>query len=256
MPPRSNSRDAGSTGRPLQKISATSLADRAREMIRDAIFEGKIQPEEKITIERIAADLGVSRTPVREALKALEADGMVSILPNRGAVVRRFDSDEIRDRYSVRAQLEGYAGELACNRDAAGVARKLEDNCAQMKSLVARARSGRLEDVVALVENNILFHGAILEASGSALVARILNGLQMPVAYRLYHWREQGRRDSAFDFHMRIAAAFRDAKPAKVRQLLETHILETRDYLLANQGPTPAPATRATRRPATRKSRG
>ena len=248
MPPRSTTRDPGSTGRPLQKISATSLADRAREMIRDAIFEGKIQPEEKITIERIAADLGVSRTPVREALKALEADGMVSILPNRGAVVRRFDSDEIRDRYSVRALLEGYAGELACRRDAAGVAQKLEDNCAQMKSLIARARSGRLEDVVAMVENNMLFHGAILEASGSTLVARILNGLQMPVAYRLYHWREKGRRNSAFELHVRIAAAFREAKPDKVRQLLETHILETRDFLLANQSPAPAPAARGGRR--------
>ena len=121
-----------------------------------------------------------------------------------------------------------------------------------MKSLVARARSGRLEDVVAMVENNMLFHDAILEASGSTLVARILHGLQMPVAYRLYHWREQGRRNSAFALHVRIAAAFREGQPDKVRQLLETHILETRDYLLANQGPAPAARTgrRSARKPA------
>ena len=207
-------------------------------MIRDAIFEGKIKPEERLTIERIAADLGVSRTPVREALKALEADGIVSILPNRGAVVRRFDTDELRDRYSVRAHLEGYAGELACGRDSNGsLAKALEDNCEQLNNLLGRSRSGRLEDVSALVELNMRFHELILTASGSTLVTRILGGLQMPIAYRLYHWRDHERRQSALDFHRRIAAAFRAKKPAKVRQLLESHILETRDYLLASQGP-------------------
>ncbi len=221
---------------PLQKIFAASLADQARDMIRDAIFEGKIKPEERLTIERIAADLGISRTPVREALKALEADGIVSILPNRGAVVRRFDSDELRDRYSVRSQLEGYAGELACRRDGGALATLLEENCNAMKPLLARARSGLLEDISALVELNMRFHEHILAASGSALVTRILIGLQMPVAYRLYHWRDHGRRQAALDFHRQIAAAIRARKPARVRQLLDAHILAARDYLLASEG--------------------
>lgn len=128
------------SSRQVQKISSTSLADKARDMIRDAIFEGKIRPEERLPIERIAADLGVSRTPVREALKALDADGSVRIPATRGAVVRRFDSDELRDRYCVRPRLEGYAGEPACRMDTGALAEALEDNWAQRKAMLARGR--------------------------------------------------------------------------------------------------------------------
>ena len=104
--------------RKLGSISNQSLADQARDLIRRAIFEGEIQPEERITIERIAADFGISRTPVREALKALETDGIVRIHPHRGAVVQRFEAKELYDRYTVRALLEGFAAELACRNDA------------------------------------------------------------------------------------------------------------------------------------------
>ncbi len=67
----------------LGTISNQSLADQARDLIRQAIYEGKIGPEERLTIERLAADFGISRTPVREALKALETDGIVRMHPHR-----------------------------------------------------------------------------------------------------------------------------------------------------------------------------
>ena len=118
--------ESSATSKVLGPISNQSLADQARDLIREAIFNGKIKPEERLTIERIAADIGISRTPVREALKALETDGILRIEPHRGAVVRRFDKDELYDFHTIRAQLEGYAGELACKRDAAAVTRDLE----------------------------------------------------------------------------------------------------------------------------------
>src|SRR4051794_8198488 len=96
--------------RPLSRLTDTSLASRAKDLIRAAIFEGKIRPEERLTIERIADELGISRTPVREALKALESDGVIQLLPRRGAIVARFSRQEIFDRYTVRAMIEGYAG--------------------------------------------------------------------------------------------------------------------------------------------------
>ena len=122
----------------IGRISTQSLADQARDLIKQAIFEGKIKPEEKLTIERIAAEFGISRTPVREALKALETDGIVRIHPHRGAIVQRFDKDELFDRYSVRALLEGHAGERACRADPLGIAADLEANC---EALAARIRS-------------------------------------------------------------------------------------------------------------------
>lgn len=219
--------------RKLGSISTHSLADQARDLIRDAIFEGRIKPEEKLTIERIAADFGISRTPVREALKALETDGIVRILPHRGAIVRRFDKQAIHDRYSVRALLEGYAGELACKADPDGMARHLRDNCERLQRAIAATRTDDLDAVRVLVEINSEFHERILEVSGSTTICRVLDGLRMPVAYRLYIWRSRERRKISLDFHRQIAAAFAARQPRKVRRLMEAHLLEARDYLVA-----------------------
>jgi DNA-binding GntR family transcriptional regulator len=217
----------------IGKLSSSSLATQARERIRDAIFKGLIQPDERLTIERIAQELGVSRTPVREALKALEADGIVRLLPHRGAVVQRFDEAEIMDRYSVRATLEGHAGELACRRDPARLHRELEGNCEAMEALItAGIDNDDLTAIGSLVELNDAFHRMIIEASGSAVTIRLLETLRRPAAYRLYHWATPDRRDQSVRFHRSIIEACRDRKPRRVRKLIEEHLLEARDFLL------------------------
>jgi GntR family transcriptional regulator, vanillate catabolism transcriptional regulator len=215
----------------LGAISNQSLADQARDLIREAIFNGTIKPEERLTIERIAADFGISRTPVREALKALETDGIVRIEPHRGAVVQGFDKEELYDRYSIRAQLEGYAGELACRRDAIAVAQDLERNCAELKKAMTVARAENLDSIQVMVQLNLQFHERILEASGSLTVRRLLETLRMPFAYRLSNWRVPERRNISLDFHRQIAQAFRAKQPRQVRRLVEAHLLEARDFL-------------------------
>lgn len=220
----------------MKKVTTHSLADQAREMIRNAIFEGTIQPEERLTIERIAAELGISRTPVREALKSLEADGIVKLHPHRGAVVQRFDEAEIHDRYSVRANLEGYAGELACKLRAVALTKELEANCAAMEKMIdAGVPSSDLDAVSALLTLNAQFHQAIFQSSGSAVTVRLLESLRMPVAYRLYHWRTPERQRFSLRFHRDIVEAFRLRRPKRVRKLLEDHILEARDFLLTRE---------------------
>ena len=217
----------------LGSISAHSLADQARDLIREAIFEGKIKPEERLTIERIAAEFGISRTPVREALKALETDGIVRIQPHRGAIVQRFDADELSERYTVRALLEGYAGECACKTADETIARDLDANCDQLQQAIAATSSDDLDAIRVLVDLNSQFHDRILHASGSKTVLRTLEALRMPVAYRLYIWRVPERRQFSLDCHRRIAEAFRADQPKQVRRLMEAHLLEARDFLLA-----------------------
>lgn len=219
--------------RTLGTISNQSLADQARDLIRQAIYEGKIQPEERLTIERIAAEFGISRTPVREALKALETDGIVRLHPHRGAVVQRFEKDELFDRYSVRALLEGHAGRLACEADGDGVAADLEANCDRLEKAIARTKTSDLAAIQVLVELNSQFHERILGASGSATTLRVLDSLRMPLAYRLYNWRSPERRKVCLDFHRAIAKAFRAGRAGEVKRLMESHLIEARDFLMS-----------------------
>ena len=221
--------------RKLGPITTQSLADQARDLIRQAIFEGRIKPEERLTIERIAAEFGISRTPVREALKALETDGIVRIHPHRGAIVQRFEKDELYDRYSIRAMLEGHAAELACKADPEAIAADLEANCDALEQAIARAKSDDLDSLRVLTELNSQFHNRILSASGSATTLRVLETLRMPLAYRLYIWRSAESQQSSLKFHRAIAKAFRAKKPKEVRRLIEQHLMAARDFLMSTQ---------------------
>jgi GntR family transcriptional regulator, vanillate catabolism transcriptional regulator len=218
-------------GRRFDRLGDMSLAEQAKQQIREAIFEGRIRAEERITIERIADELGISRTPVREALKALESDGVVRLIARRGAVISSFTKDEIFDRYSVRAMVEGYAGALACKRQPKSLAERLQRDCDSLERLIAQADPQALS-VKALIENNTVFHDRILEASGSSTSVRILEGLRMPISYKVLFWKLSEHQARSLKWHRQIANAFEAEKPSQVRRLMEAHLLEARDYLL------------------------
>jgi len=217
---------------PLVRLTDTSLADRAKVLIRDAIFEGKIRPEERLTIERIADELGISRTPVREALKALESDGVVRLLPRRGAIVATFTAEEVYERYTVRAMIEGYAGALACERQSKSLAAELKRDCRTLSRLIEQAVP-EIAAVRPLIEANTIFHDRILKASASATAIRTLEMLRMPVAYRVFFWQATEHRLRSLRWHQQIADAFARRDPVEVRQLIEGHLLEARDFLIA-----------------------
>src|SRR3954452_7665921 len=110
------------------QMAATSTG-RVREQLQHAILEGVLKPGERLRAEALAQRYGTSRTPVREALLQLEAQGLVEVEPNRGAVVRAFDRADLLDLYEVRALLEPAAAARAATRiDRAGIER-LRRNC-------------------------------------------------------------------------------------------------------------------------------
>src|SRR5919106_3598852 len=156
--------------RRVEQLRETSLAERAREAIQRAILEGSIAPGERISIERIAGELGVSRTPVREALKALEVDGLIVLEPNRGAVVREVARDDLYHRYAIRGMIEGYAAQLACEADPAGLAAVLSANCRKARKLIEGPRATAPRTVRELVALNQDFHAEIRERSGSPTI--------------------------------------------------------------------------------------
>ena len=98
-----------------------------RDQLQHAILEGVLKPGERLRAEALAQRFGTSRTPIREALLQLEAQGLVEVEPNRGAVVRTFDRDDLFDLYQVRALLEPQAAALAA-RIASQTARSPDSN--------------------------------------------------------------------------------------------------------------------------------
>ena len=112
-------RDAASELGDQGRISRTSLHDTIVGRLRDMIIEGYLAPGTRLHEGQLGEQLGVSRTPLREAIKYLASEGLVELVPSRGAVVRRFDRKDIRDMMVVIRTLEELAGRLACEAGSA-----------------------------------------------------------------------------------------------------------------------------------------
>ena len=185
-------------------------APRVRDLLEEAILEGDLKPGERLRAEALAQRFGTSRTPIREALLQLEAQGLVDVEPNRGAVVRSFDRDDLFDLYQLRALLEPRAAALATPRVSEQDIEALHALC-------------EAEDHMAA---NEAFHRIILEAAGSP---RLLDAMRaatgIPRTFRSVFWHDERQREESLMCHRRLVAAFnaRDAELAEA--VMRMHIL-------------------------------
>lgn len=163
----------GKSGSDLGRISRTSLHDTIVGRLRDMIIEGALEPGSRLHEGQLGEQLGVSRTPLREAIKYLASEGLVELVPSRGAVVRRFDRKDVHDMLVVLRELEHLAGRLACEAGSdAGIAavRRTHD------AMIERYRAG---DRLAYYKLNQEIHSRIVELTGNAALAHVHAGLQM-----------------------------------------------------------------------------
>ncbi|WP_342362818.1 FCD domain-containing protein [Terrarubrum flagellatum] len=172
----------------IELIRSNSLPMLLEQEIERAVLGGELAPGQRVNEKELATRFGVSRGPVREALRGLEAAGLVEQVPNRGVFVRKLSWAEASNVYDVRAALFGYAGQLLSQRvDAAGVA-QLRGFVADMDVAV---EAGDFERYVRL---NFAFHEYIVRESGNAVLAEQYLGLIKQL--RLYRTRNLMLADS------------------------------------------------------------
>lgn len=147
------------------------LGQEATTLLRKLILRGDLAPGERLVEERLGQQLGLSRTPIREALHRLEQEGLLLKRPRGGYEVRPLSRQEVEDAVGVRGVLEGYAGELAAQRATAKQVRELERSLEMFEDALARQDEGRL------VEMNTRFHELMNQAASSPLLHRLLSEL-------------------------------------------------------------------------------
>jgi DNA-binding GntR family transcriptional regulator len=161
-----------------------ALVDKLAATLQARVLSGELPTGARLRQEALAEEFGVSRTPVREALRKLQASGLVEVRPHRGALVRGLSAREIRDAYEVRAELEGLAAELAAlhphHEDIAALHEAQQEFRAALDEAVAAREGGALpaEDVSARWGRaNDLFHQTIQHAAGNTVLADTLTHL-------------------------------------------------------------------------------
>lgn len=203
--------------------------------IRRAIVEGRHPPGARLVEQRLAEELDVSRTPVREAVRRLESEGLVVVERNRGAHVRPLSEGEIADLYEVRARLEAYGAELAAQRAEPADVSTLRGAADAFAAAARRASGGGagLAEVRALDQANARFHGALHSASRHGRIRQLVAGaVDAPLVFRaLQRFDAQELARSAL-FHELIVEAVAASEGARAGRLMTEHVLQGRDALL------------------------
>lgn len=215
-------------------IQRRALHDEIIEKLRDMISEGELPPGTRVPEKLLCLRFGVSRTPLREALKVLGSEGLVDLLPNRGAMVARLTVNDIEELFPVMGQLEALAGELACQN-------ATEEEVAEIRLLHSQmvldfTRSNRS----AYFKVNQEIHSKILGAARNQTLCNIYRALAGRVRHARYLANmSQARWAKAVEEHEQILTALAARDGVRLSRILKQHLtnkLEVVRESLLNEG--------------------
>jgi DNA-binding GntR family transcriptional regulator len=199
----------------------------AYEQIRSAIVESRYKAGQRLVEQRIAAEFELSRTPVREALRRLEAEGLVVSERNRGAVVRHLALDDVVDLYELRARLESYAAELAAVRRSPGELKSIGLAVAAFSDALAETDADDLDTVRAMNAANGLVHSAIVAAAHhERLAAMLARTVDIPLVFQAFRRFDRDERKRSDLFHHLIYEAIEGSDGPRSGRLMTEHILQ------------------------------
>ncbi|MGJ3523306.1 GntR family transcriptional regulator [Nitratidesulfovibrio sp. D1] len=211
----------------MARLVKQSLGQEVTRMLKRMIIDGELEPGQRLVEDRLAAELGISRTPLREALHRLEQEGLLQKRSAGGYVLRPFDAEEVEEAVQVRALLEARVAALAARRAGPDQVQALRANLAAFRAAAAGG------DLARLAELNTEFHLLLRAAGGSMLLARLLDeieGVVERIIRALVPLREAGEW-SDHD-HARIVAAIEAGDADGAAEAMRAHVLHGGEAVL------------------------
>lgn len=209
------------------------LAKLAWERLRDSIIHGQLVPGEVYNEMALAKDLGISRTPVREALLELASQGLVSFLPRKGVMIRNFTRKDVEEIFELRRAIELAAIEKVAKAtppcDLSIIRKHIED---QKKAVIQR-------DFTAFMKADRAFHAAFCELADNQRLVKIVENVRDLVHYMgMQGLDKKGRAEVVITEHERIYEAIADRNPIKARKAMEIHLKVSEKAVLEHYGST------------------
>ena len=205
----------------FEKIKRTSVASQVYDHIKQSILSGSLLPGTHLAEPEVASQMGVSRSPVREAFQRLEADGLIEIHANQGAFVRGLCADEVQEIYTARRLIEGYMAEIAAQKATPADAERLRQAVAEVDEVA------RKQDCQATIKADFALHHLIWEIAGHQILFHVLARLEVHI--RMFMAVQAPLFDHLYDsvesHHQFVEAIIMgDAEAAKVS--IQQHIEE------------------------------
>ncbi|MEU8246096.1 GntR family transcriptional regulator [Nonomuraea sp. NPDC048916] len=195
--------------------------------LRSLILAGQYAPGDRLGEVELAEVLGVSRTPVREALRRLEAEGLVELVANKGARVVAYPSRDLETIFELRARIEGLAARQAALTAGPDDVARLREVAVDLRD---HAERGDLDSVYRL---NSEFHQSLVRLGGSALLGQSISSLiHSSVLLRTYSSFDEDAMRRSVNHHLEIAAAVRAGDPEWAEAVMRAHLFSARASLL------------------------
>ncbi|MDD3184612.1 MAG: GntR family transcriptional regulator [Anaerostipes sp.] len=205
------------------------LRDVVFNTLRQAIITGEFAPGERLMEIALANRLGVSRTPVREAIRKLELEGLVVMIPRKGAEVAKITEKDLRDVLEVRSSLEELAAELATER--------LDDEFKEriLSALKAFEEAIEKQDDAEIADTDMDFHDIIFEATQNKRLITIINNLREQMyRYRLEYVKDQEYHSVLLREHKELVKAMFDGDKMEARRIMKIHIENQEETVIRN----------------------
>lgn len=195
------------------------LRDVVFNTLRQAILKGELAPGERLMEIQLADRLGVSRTPIREAIRKLELEGLVLMIPRKGAKVARISEKSLRDVLEVRRSLEELAIELACQRMDEEAVEELEKKQEEFRNAVLKGNA------MEIAETDEAYHDVIFKGTCNDRLVQMINNLREQMyRYRLEYIKDKDKRQALVAEHENILEAVRRGRVTDAKEAMREHI--------------------------------
>ena len=203
------------------------LRDVVFKKLRAEILLGELSPGERLMELHLAQRLGVSRTPVREAIRKLELEGLVTMLPRRGAQVAQISEKDLKDVLQVRTSLEQLAVRLACERMDEETLKELEKAC---ESFAAATAS---KDMTAITKADVALHDVIIRSTGNRKLEQMISNLsEQMYRYRFEYIKDATYHTRLIEEHRKIYQSIADRDAVRAQEEIATHIENQRQTIM------------------------
>jgi DNA-binding GntR family transcriptional regulator len=221
----------------MNRIAQTALYLEVAERLRQRIFAHELAPGDWVDEQALAASYGISRTPLREALKVLASEGLVTLVPRRGCYVTQISEQDLDDIFPLMALLEGRCAFEATRKATASDVARLQEIHDRLEKYAA---DGQRE---AFFEANQEFHVAVHEIAANRWITQVIYDLRKVLKLtRLHSLTLEGRLQQSLDEHRAIIEAIRSRDAEAAQAAMQKHLLAGRDALAKMAKPTPIAA--------------
>ena len=203
----------------IQMNDFLPLRDVVFNTLRQAILTGDLKPGERLMEIHLANKLGVSRTPIREAIRKLELEGLVTMIPRRGAEVAQITEKSMNDVLEVRRSMDALCVELACERISEEELQELDGACD------AFAEAVKTKDIRRIAQADVALHDIIVQATGNRRLVQLINNLsEQMYRYRFEYLKDISRHQSLIQEHRMIYEGIRERNKEVASSAAKLHI--------------------------------